>query len=43
MYTGWPREQKPGTVDFLGLCSDQWLSFFTFFPNYNNTTIIKFG
>ena len=33
---------------FLGLCSDQQLSFFTlldrtFFPCYNNTKIIKFG
>ena len=40
--------QKNGTVDFLGLCSDQQLSFFTlldrtYFPHYNNTKIIKFG
>ena len=40
--------QKTGTVDFLGLCSDQQLSFFTLldrtsFPHYNNTKIIKFG
>ena len=35
---------------FLGLCSDQQLSFFTLldhlaasFPHYNNTKIIKFG
>ena len=33
---------------FLGLCSDQQLSFFTlldrvYFPHYNNTKIIKFG
>ena len=40
--------QKNGTVDFLGLCSDQQLSFFTLldrtsFPHYNNTKIIKFG
>ena len=45
-YTGWP--QKTGTVNFLGLCSDQQLSFFTLldrasFPHYNNTKIIKFG
>ena len=43
-YTGWPN--KNGTVDFLGLCSDQQLSFFTLldkasFPHYNNTKIIK--
>ena len=42
----WP--QKNGTVDFLGLCSDQQLSFFTlldrtYFPHYNNTKIIKIG
>ena len=46
IYTGWPP--KNGTVDFLGLCSDQQLSFFTSldrtsFPHYNNTKIIKFG
>ena len=46
LYTGWPS--KNGTVDFLGLCSDEQLSFFTLldrasFPHYNNTTIIKFG
>ena len=40
--------KKHGTVDFLGLCSDQQLSFFTLldrasFPHYNNTKIIKFG
>ena len=45
-YTGWPK--KPRTVDFLGLCSDQQLSFYTLldrpsFPHYNNTKIIKFG
>ena len=45
-YTGWPK--KNGTVDFLGLCSDQQLSFFTLldrtsFPHYNNTKIIKIG
>ena len=39
-YTGWPK--KNGTVDFLGLCSDQQLSLFTLmdrtsFPHYNNT------
>ena len=39
---------KNGTVNFLGLCSDQQLSFFTLldrapFPHYNNTKIIKFG
>ena len=41
--TGWPP--KNGTVNFLGLCSDQQLSFFTLldrpsFPHYNNTKII---
>ena len=46
MYTGWPP--KNGTVNFLGLCSDQQLSLFTLldrssFPHYNNTKIIKFG
>ena len=46
MYTGWPKNN--GTIDFLGLCSDQQLSFFTLldrtsFPHYNNTKIIKFG
>ena len=43
--------QKNGTVDtvdFSGLCSDQWLSFFTLLdrascPHYNNTKIIKLG
>ena len=35
-YTGWPP--KNGTVDFLGLCSDQQLSTVN-----NNTKIIKFG
>ena len=40
---------KNGTVDFLGLCSDQQLSFFftlldrASFLHYNNTKIIKFG
>ena len=39
---------KNGTVDLLGLCSDQQLSFFTLldrasFPYYNNTKISKFG
>ena len=43
---GWPKNN--GTVDFLGLCSDQQLSFFTLldrtsFLHYNNTKIIKFG
>ena len=47
LYTGWPPK-KHGTVDLLGLCSDQQLSFFTLldrtsFPHYNNTKIIKFG
>ena len=37
-----------GTVELLGLCSNQRLSFFTLldrasFPHYNNTKIIKFG
>ena len=41
-------QKKPGTVNFLGLCSDQQLFFFTLpdrasFPHYNNTKIIKFG
>ena len=40
--------KKTGTVDFLGLCSDQQLSFFTSLdraslPHYNNAKIIKFG
>ena len=40
--------QKTGTVNFLGLCSDQQLSFYTLldrtsFCHYNNTKIIKFG
>ena len=44
--TGWPKNN--GTVDFLGLCSDQQLSFFTLldrtsFPHYNNTKINTFG
>ena len=43
-----PGGPKNGTVDSLGLCSDQQLSFFTLldrasFPHYNNTKIIKFG
>ena len=46
IYTGWHKNN--GTVDFLGLCSDQQLSFFTLldrtsFPHYNNTKIIKFS
>ena len=46
MYTWWPKNN--GTVDFLPLCSDQQLSFFTLldgtsFPHYNNTKNIKFG
>ena len=37
-----------GTVNVLGLCSDQQLSSFILldrpcFPHYNNTKIIKFG
>ena len=37
-----------GTINFLGLCSNQQLSFFTlldrtYFLHYNNTKIIKFG
>ena len=45
-YTGWPK--KNGTVDFLGLCSDQQLSFFTLldrasFPHYNNIKFMKLG
>ena len=40
--------KKNGTVNFLELCSDQQLSFFTLldrasFPHYSNTKIIKFG
>ena len=40
--------KKPGTVNYIGLCSDQQLSIFTLldrasFPHYNNTKIIKFG
>ena len=43
---GWPK--KNGTVDFLGRCPDQQLSFFTLLdrtssPHYNDTKIIKFG
>ena len=39
---------KNGTVNFLGLCSDPQLFFFTLldrasFPHYNNNKIIKFG
>ena len=46
IHTGWPPQN--GTVDFLGLCSNQQLFFFTLldrasFPHYNNTKIIKFG
>ena len=42
------QKKKNGTVDFLGLCSDQQLSFYTLldrasFSHYNNTKIIKFG
>ena len=45
-YNGW--SPKNGTVDLLGLCSDQQLSFCTVldrasFPHYDNTKIIKFG
>ena len=45
-YIGWPKNN--GTVDFLPLCSDQQLSFFTLldgtsFPHYNNTKNIKFS
>ena len=40
--------QKERNSRFLGLCSDQQLSFFTLldrksFPHYNNTKIMKFG
>ena len=40
--------QKKRNSQFLGLCFDQQLSFFTLldrasFPHYNNTKIIKFG
>ena len=48
-YTGWPPPpQKTEQSIFIGLCSDQQLSFFTLldrasFPHYNNTKIIKFG
>ena len=42
------HQKQNGTIDFLGLCSDQQLSFFTLldrtsFLHYNNTKIIKFG
>ena len=42
-YTGWPKNR---TVDFLGLCSDQQLSFVTLldrasFPRYNLGVIIN--
>ena len=45
-YTGWPKKHRNSR--FLGLYSDQQLSFFTLldrasFPHYNNTKIIKFG
>ena len=45
-YTGWPK--KNGRFFFLGLYSDQQLSFFTlldrtYFPYYNYTKIVKFG
>ena len=44
--TGWPPKKEHSI--FLGLCSDQQLSFYTLldrtsFPHYNNTKIIKFG
>ena len=40
--------KKTEQSDFLGLCADQHLSFYTLlyrasFPHYNNTKIIKFG
>ena len=43
----WVAPQKT-EVNFLGLCSDEQLSFFTLldrtsFPHYNNTKIIKIG
>ena len=45
---GGPKNGTVHTVNFLGFCSDQQLSFFTLldrasFPHYNNTKIIKFG
>ena len=48
-FSGKTSHTKNGTIDFfLGLCSDQQLSFFTLldrtsFLHYNNTKIIKFG
>ena len=44
----WVAPQKRNSRFFLGLCSDQQLSFFTCldrasFPHYNKTKIIKFG
>ena len=46
-YTGWPPKKTEQSI-FLGLCSDQQLSFYTLldrasFLHYNNTKIIKFG
>ena len=46
-YTGWPPKKR-NSLFFLGLCSDQQLSFSAFldrasFPHYNNSKIIKFG
>ena len=43
-----PPKKTHGTINFLGLCSNQQLSFFTlldrtYFLHYNNTKIIKFG
>ena len=48
LYRVAPPPKKNGTVYFLGLFSDQQLSFFTLldrasFPHYNNTKIITFG
>ena len=48
-YTGWPPKIRNSRCSrFVGLCSDQQLSFFTLldrasFHHYNNTKIIKFG
>ena len=46
IYTGWPKKTEHSI--FLGLCSDQQLSYYPLldrasFPHYNNTKIIKFG
>ena len=46
--TTFSTPKNNGTINFLGLCSNQQLSFFTlldrtYLLHYNNTKIIKFG